>query len=74
MVVDATSMVSSIVSLVPAAVMQVAAVVLVIVIIIASRSNIVSMGFGGPFQSRVCVGGLAARRSGGGKAFNLETG
>ena len=53
---------------------HVAAIVMVIVAFIVSRNNIVSMGSGGPFQSRVCVGGLAARQSGGGKAFNLETG
>ena len=43
-VADATSMVSSTVSRVPASVMQFAAVVLVIVVFIASRSNIVSLG------------------------------
>ena len=70
---DAARMVSSNVSLVAAAVMHVAAVVRVIVAFIASRSNIVSMGLGGPFQSRVCVGGLAARRSGGGKVCRCSS-
>ena len=53
--------------------MHVVAIVLVIVAFIASRSNIVSMGSGGPFQSRVCVGGLAARQSGGGKACRCSS-
>ena len=67
-------LVSSNVSLVPAAVMHLAAIIMVSVFFIASRSNKASMGLGGLFQSKVCVGGLAARRSGGGKAFHLETG
>ena len=74
MVVDATSMASSNVSLVPAAVMHSAVIIKVIVFCIASRGNIGSMGLGGLFQSKVCVRWLAARRSGGGKAFHLETG
>ena len=73
-IVDGARLVSSNVSLVLAAVMHVAALIMVSVFCIASRSNIASMGLGGLFQSKVCVGGLAARRSGGGKAFHLETG
>ena len=73
-VVDGPRLVSSNVSRVPAAVMHVAVIIIVIVFCVASRSNIASMGLGGLFQSKVCVGGLAARRSRGGKAFNLETG
>ena len=73
-VVDGPRLVSSNVSRVPAAVMHVAVIIIVIVFCVASRSNIASMGLGGLFQSKVCVGGLAARRSGGGKAFHPETG
>ena len=72
-VADGARLVRSNVSLVPAAVMHVA-VIIIVIVFASSRSNIASMGLGGLFQAKLCVGGLAARRSGGGKAFHLETG